>query len=77
MFVSYSPSLELMLESAVNEYDDLVRADGNGSSLRKLGGMMMLKTTLLPRYGMSNAEFCPTANPYHRISEIIETIVGF
>lgn len=60
IFVSYSESLDLLLQSAVNEFDDKVREAGAASPLRKLGGMMMLSTSYGPSSRMSNVVFCPT-----------------
>jgi hypothetical protein len=67
IFVSYNDSLDLMLRSAVNEFDDEVRRAGPTSPLRKLGGMMMLAPNNGPSTSWSNIGFCPTAHPHHPI----------
>jgi hypothetical protein len=68
IFVSYSESLDLFLQSAVNEFDDLVEKAGAASPLRKLGGMMMFSSIIGPVSGMSNVAFCPTRYPLKPIS---------
>ena len=75
VFVSYSDSLDLLLQSAVNEFDDEVWRVGARSPLRKLGGMMMLTTSFGPRSGMSNVIFCPTSYPIKRISHSLATVL--
>jgi len=68
IFVSYSESLDLLLPSARNEFDDAVHNAGAASPLRKLGGMMMFSNIAGPRSGMSNVFFCPTSDPLKPIS---------
>jgi len=68
IFVSYSESLDLLLPSAVNEFDDAVRKAGAASPLKKLGGMIMFSNVRGPSSGMSNVVFCPTSYPHKPIS---------
>jgi hypothetical protein len=77
IFVSYSESLDLLLPSAVNEFDDAVRAAGAASPLRKLGGMMMFSTTYGPRSNMSNIDFRPTSDPFKPISHSLTKALGY
>lgn len=77
VFVSYSESLDLLLQTAVNEFDDTVWKAGAGSPLRKLGGMMLFSTTFGPSSGMSNIEFCPTSYPLKPISDQVATVLQY
>jgi hypothetical protein len=77
IFVSYSESLDLMLQSAVNEFDDEVYKAGALSQLRKLGGMGMIRTSFGPSSGMSNVEFIPTRLPLKPISSKIVPALAY
>jgi len=77
IFVSYSESLDLLLPSAVNEFNDTVRNAGAASPLRKLGGMMMFSNIYGPSSGMSNVVFCPTSDPLKPISYKLVKALGY
>ena len=77
IFVSYSESLDLLLESARNEFDDEVQRAGTASPLRKLGGMMMFSNIQGPSTGFSNVVFCPTCFPLKPISYKLATAMGW
>jgi hypothetical protein len=76
VFVSHSEALDLMLKSAVNEFNDRMWAAGTSSPLRKLGGMMMLSNIYGPSTGMSNVEFYRTVYPMHPISPRVASVLG-
>jgi hypothetical protein len=77
VFVSYSESLDLMLQSAVNEFDDEVYKAGASSPLRKLGGMAMIGISFGPSSGMSNVGFVPTRFPVKPISSKIASALAY
>jgi hypothetical protein len=77
IFVSYSESLDLMLRSSVNEFDDAVQIAGAGSPLRKLGGMMMFSNIYGPSTGFSNVVFCPTSFPLKPVSDKLVSALGW
>ena len=77
VFVSYSESLDLMLQSAVNEFDDYVYRAGVSSPLRKLGGMAMIGTSFGPSSAMSNVEFVATRFPLKPISPKIASALAY
>jgi hypothetical protein len=58
VFVSHSNSLDLLLPSAMKEFDDAVRKAGVASPLRKLGGMVMIGFNQGVGYNPNNVEFC-------------------
>ena len=68
VFVNHSRSVDLMLQSAVNEYDDEVRKPGANPELRKLSGMMMLATSAPVGFGASNIDFVTTRYAYKPLS---------
>ncbi len=61
---SSSDSLELMLRTAVNEYDDHV-SGSNDSRLRRLNAFMLVNTSSIGfgASGPCNVELCPTHDP--------------
>ncbi len=65
VFVNHSDALDLHLRSAVNEFDDNVLKAGAASPLRKLGGMMILKTHQSVGWHAANVEFCYTSYALH------------
>jgi len=77
IFVSYSESLDLLLPSAVHEFDDAVRKAGAASPLRKLGGMTVFSNIYGPSTGMSNVVFCPTSYPSKPIGYKLAQAFGF
>ncbi len=77
IFVSHSESLDLLLQSAVNEFDDAVGKAGAASTLRKLGGMMMFSNIFGPSTGMSNIVFCPTRYALNPISFKLASALGW
>ena len=68
VFVNHSPSVDLMLQSAVNEFDDEDRKPGANPDLRNLSGMMMLATIASVGFGATNIDLLPTRFPYKRLS---------
>lgn len=75
VFVSYGDCLDLMLESAANEFDDEVRKGGEASPLRKLSGMMLLSPNYGPSTGWSNVFFRPMRYSLHPLKyELIESL---
>lgn len=75
IFVNYSDSLDLMLGTAVQEFDLAVQREGQQSPLRKLGGMMMFNASYGPRNGWSNVEFECLLHPFYSINAcFVETM---
>ena len=63
IFDSHSNSLDLMLQSAVNEFDESIDRQGADPARRRLSGMMMLSPNLCISTGGTNVEFIPTRKP--------------
>jgi hypothetical protein len=76
VFVNHSPSVDLMLQSAVNEYDDEVRKPGANPDLRKLSGMMMLGTIARVGFGGGNIDLQPTRYAYRPLSYAFGAAMG-
>jgi hypothetical protein len=77
IFVNHSESLDLLLQTVINEFDDTVREAGATSPLRKLGGVMMFSNIYGSSTGMSNVLFCPTRYPLKPISLEIASALGW
>src|SRR5262245_54329392 len=77
IFVCYSDALGLLLETAVNEFNDIVYQAGDSSSLRKLGGMMKLQCGDYIIRAQSNVEFIPTQYPLRPITSAIASVLGW
>ena len=58
---SSSPSLELMLETAIRQYDKEV-LESYDLRLRRLSGMMLVQTDWIAIREPRNVDFCPTAH---------------
>jgi hypothetical protein len=58
---SSSPSLELMLGTAVHVYDEEV-LKSDDLRLRRLSGMMLVQTDWIAIREPRNVDFCPTAH---------------
>lgn len=76
VFVNHSPSVDFMLRSAVNEFDDEVRRQGANSDLRKLSGMMMLATVASVGLDATNIELLPTRHAYKPLSYAFGAAMG-
>ena len=75
---SSSESLDMMLETAVNEYDDHVLGS-NDSRLRRLNAFILVNTPLigLGALGPRNVELCPTSHPIVPLStEFVQALSG-
>jgi hypothetical protein len=74
--VSDSECLDLMVDSAVHEYDERALASGD-ARLRRLNGIMLVnrgRTSFRPI--PSNVEFCQTQHAAVKLSERLATALG-
>lgn len=76
VFVNHSPSVDFMLQSAVNEFDDEVRKRGANLDLRKLSGMMMLATVASVGLDATNIDLLPTRHAYKPLSNAFAAAMG-
>ena len=76
VFVTYSDSLDLMLQSAINEYDDEAARPGAEEERRKLSGMTIVNQNYGPSTGWANVEIIPTASPAVPLSQSLATVIS-